>query len=139
MDEILFKMKYDRSELIVYDNRIIIISKKQGERNNCYQYANIGDIKAVLITPTGENIGCIKFVLNGDDSELCFNIKKKYANQENLRAFEIKAFIDDKITVKREEKSLIPMQEIKNLSILLQDGVITQEEFDIKKKQLLGL
>ena len=49
---------------------------------------------------------------------------------------EIKAFIDDKITVKREEKSLIPMQEIKNLSILLQDGLITQEEFDIKKAEI---
>lgn len=33
----------------------------------------------------------------------------------------------------------IPLEELKKLHELLQIGIITQEEFDAKKKQLLGL
>lgn len=35
--------------------------------------------------------------------------------------------------------SVIPLEELKKLHELLQTGIITQEEFDAKKKQLLGL
>lgn len=35
--------------------------------------------------------------------------------------------------------SIIPLEELKKLHELLQMGIITQEEFDAKKKQLLGL
>lgn len=36
-------------------------------------------------------------------------------------------------------QQIIPIEELKKLKELLDAGVITQEDFDAKKKQLLGL
>ena len=139
MDEILFKMQGNSSELCVYENRIIVIDKKSSERKSIYQYANIKDVAEVLIIPAGENTGCIKFVLCKDDSEVCFNIKKRNAKEENLKAFEIKAFVEEKIALEDNRDSIIPIREFRNLFILFKEGILTQEEFAEKKKQLLGL
>ena len=38
-----------------------------------------------------------------------------------------------------EDRAAFPVEELKNLKELLDMGILTQEEFDAKKKQLLGL
>ncbi|MCL2559784.1 MAG: SHOCT domain-containing protein [Turicibacter sp.] len=69
-----------------------------------------------------------------------------FANkEEEKKAMQIRDFVDEKIsgggafggTTIVQEKS--PAEEVKALKELLDMGVLTQEEFDRKKKELLGL
>jgi len=69
-----------------------------------------------------------------------------FANkEEEKKAMQIRDFVDEKIssggalggTTVINEKS--PAEEVKALKELLDMGVLTQEEFDMKKKELLGL
>ena len=55
-------------------------------------------------------------------------------NDKNINRVQTKALINNKENQK--DKSL---QKIRELKQLLDEGIITQEEFDIKKKELLGL
>ena len=57
-------------------------------------------------------------------------------------AAEIRAAFDDyrnNPEVEEVVSTVSAADEIKKFKALLDDGVITQDEFDIKKKQLLGL
>lgn len=63
-------------------------------------------------------------------------------NDTYLKATKIKAYIDDFIANKGNSTSVNQISaadEIMKFKALLDQGIITQEEFDSKKKQLLGL
>ena len=46
---------------------------------------------------------------------------------------------DAKSATSGEKKVVSVVEEIRGLKELLDDGILTQEEFDAKKKQLLGI
>ena len=153
MDEVCYLLKGFKSELLVYDNRVIIILK--GDKNNgasTYKCLSIRDIIKINIVPESENLGSIEFFMkdsgNFEDSKeyykITFNLSKSSSNikQNNLYVFEIKSFIEDQIIKNQTKNKLIDilsMDSIRKASELLKEGIITQEEFDAKKKQLLGL
>ena len=66
---------------------------------------------------------------------------------QNEEATKIKAYIDEQIMKNANNKggttivqqATSPAEELKKMKELLDMGIITQEEFDAKKKQLLGL
>lgn len=62
-------------------------------------------------------------------------------NETYLKATKIKEYIDSQIANRGKEGTiqLSSADEIAKFKSLLDQGVITQEEFDAKKKQLLGL
>ena len=81
--------------------------------------------------------------LNSKQSENTITVKKP-ADDEILK--KVKAFIEDaKENATRNQGTTIiqqaasPAEELKKMKELLDMGIITQEEFDAKKKQLLGL
>ena len=72
-----------------------------------------------------------------DENTILFNKK------ENGLILELKEFIEWKIaninTGASHSQSSSNLDEIRKLKSLLDDGIITKEEFDLKKKQLLGI
>ena len=66
--------------------------------------------------------------------------KKEYCEEVNAKLHQIKKYIESRvISGTAPQAALSPMDELKKLKGLLDEGIITQEEFDAKKKQLLGL
>ena len=66
-------------------------------------------------------------------------LKRNNYKQENLKAFEIKSYIEDQIFKLTYNKLKEIASEIKEYKWLLEEGIITQEEFDMKKKRILEL
>ncbi len=65
-----------------------------------------------------------------------------FVKRENKVAEYIKEYIEERIaavTPPRFVQQISPADEVLKLKHLLDMGVLTQEEFDLKKKQLLGL
>lgn len=62
-------------------------------------------------------------------------------NELKIKQNEVKEFFEDKImnVHKSSDSNNSAADEIRKFKGLLDDGIITQEEFDAKKKQLLGL
>ena len=66
---------------------------------------------------------------------------------QNEEAMKIKSYVEEQIMNYANNKSgttivqqpASPAEELKKMKELLDMGIITQEEFDAKKKQLLGL
>lgn len=143
MEGLLFRFQGDGAELNIYENRVIIIRKNT--QGDTYKYIHFKDIESVEIMPAGKNKGRIEFVitkrqnvnLSAEQEKLHVEIRNTKIKEQNLKAFEIKAYIDEQI-LKHENCSLL-VEEIKKFYELFQEGIITQEEFDIKKKQLLNL
>jgi hypothetical protein len=79
---------------------------------------------------------------NPYQSENSFIIQKKYAELGN----KIYQYINKRILEERKKKNisnvvnaLSPAEELKKFKELLDAGILTQEEFNAKKKELLGL
>ena len=78
------------------------------------------------------------------ENSFVWNIGKRSAVTNELME-EIRNYIQDKIrSIKNPQptfttQALSPAEELKKMKELLDMGIITQEEFDAKKKQLLGL
>lgn len=66
--------------------------------------------------------------------------KKDYCEKCNETLRQIKAFIDER-TLKQQEggAALSAADELKKFKELLDSGIITRDEFEAKKKQLLGI
>ena len=72
------------------------------------------------------------------------NDKIRYNNEDLFKAFKIQ--IDNLVSKHRQSANsnsvinqISSADELEKFSNLLQKGIITQEEFDLKKKQILGL
>ena len=90
----------------------------------------VGWLKGISVSTTS---GYIKFVMIKNVDEIHDTISKLLMDrQENKSA-------NTAHTTIREEISQSNADELKKYKDLLDSGVITQEEFDKKKKQLLGL
>ncbi len=64
-----------------------------------------------------------------------------YMKRRMLRAIEVQSSIPDTITYKfqKQQKSISEADELKKFADLRDRGIITEEEFNAKKKQILGL
>lgn len=62
-----------------------------------------------------------------------------FLKKERNLLYELKEYIEYRISIPDTVSSLSSADEIRKLKSLLDDGIITQSEFDAKKKQLLGL
>ncbi len=144
-------------QLYVYDNKIEI--KRKGALALGFQGLKgtksipISAIKSIQVKPSGFTVGYIQFGIAGgtenrrgvkaanyDENTITFS-----AVQHNKTANNIKNYLESVMFNRPNSQSTIVKQalsgadELKKIKELLDEGVITQEEFDAKKKQLLGL
>lgn len=155
MDNLIFDFKSSVGDgLKVYEDRIMITHSGvlnffamgiKGDKTIYYS-----DLTAVQFKKAGWTSGHIQFSLLGgresvggifaassDENTITIN------SNENEIAEKMVAYIQEKIKEARSPKvvstSTSAADEIMKLKNLLEMGIITQEEFDAKKKQLLGL
>ena len=156
MSELKFTLEGLKGELKVYEDRVEINKKGQGFiTGNTTKTLHMANIMSVSVTPsTLWARGFIEFTVpGGKDSK---NIEQALRNEnalplkaagQNEEALKIKAYVEEQImnyanskgstTIVQQASS--PAEELKKMKELLDMGIITQEEFDAKKKQLLGL
>ena len=156
---VIFNADLPLGTLTVYEDHCVIKAKKNattmmttrtffsGEKVLYYsdltavQYKEPGVLTAGYLQfeyPGSGNAG------NGNpyQSENSFIIQKQYADMGK----KIYKYINERIAEARKQKNastvvnaLSPAEELKKFKELLDIGIVTQEEFDAKKKQLLGL
>lgn len=135
--------------LIVIDNNKITIKRKglialmryglKGEKTFL-----INQISAIQLKKAGFATGYLQFVLAGsfeskggladavnDENSVLFDF-----GSQNRFAEEIKSYVEN-YTVSSTSNNSSNLDEIAKLKSLLDNGAITQEEFDNKKKELL--
>ena len=142
-------------QLYVYEDRIVIERKgisaflTQGLKGG--KTIPIVSLTNIQFKPVGRlTNGYIQFSVLGEvgskggalaasyDENTVFFKKKNAKVAENIRAF-----LEEKIINKSNKTQIVQTasdaDELKKFKELLDSGIITQEEFDAKKKQLLGL
>ena len=101
-----------------------------------------GFVTGMLYFDTGEGMARAN-PLAGTNNQFLFggvHNKKEYREKTNALLYRIKDYIEK--TAKQSAASsgsASGADELKKFKVLLDEGIITQEEFDAKKKQLLGL
>lgn len=136
------------------DGANIIITKEAGmfnaKRENSILIRNINAVQ--VKEPTNWTSGYIQFVISGgkafdathtisggafdaagDENSLVFTNEQAYEI-----ALQIKKYVED-YTESNRSATVSTADEIRKLKALLDEGILTQAEFDAKKKQLLGI
>ena len=151
-----FVLEGFKGVLKVYENRVEINKRGSGMiTGNSSKTLPIANIMSVSLTPsTVWARGYIEFTVpGGKDSK---NIEQAMRNEnalpiaaagQNEIAMQIKSYVEEQIMKFATNKggttivqqSVSPAEELKKYKELLDSGIITQDEFDAKKKQLLGL
>jgi len=151
----LFKLKGVNGQLTIYEDKVVI------ERKGALGLMNHGLAGAKTIPmhsihsiqfKEGNNLtnGFIQFgILGGNESKGgVFNATKDentvmIKKSQNAVVHQIKEYIEERIIQNSKPANTIQQvsaaDEILKLKSLLDAGIITQEEFDAKKNQLLGL
>lgn len=149
------------TSLEVYENYIIIdfVATGAGFANilkgggNGGKRINISDLTAIQFKePAGASIGFMQFTFPGSGESkrgVVDAINDENSVPVSPQNYALAKEIYDYIEKRREELKATPtgtvvqqvsaMDELKKLKELLDLGIVTQEEFDAKKKQLLGL
>ena len=137
----------------VYEDKVEI-EKSGFFFNNTAKTLPMSNIISVSIKPSGWGRGYIEFTTPGsrdsrnteealnNENALCF----KNGGQD-AEAKKIKEYVEEQILKLSQNKAgttvvqqaASPAEELKKMKELLDMGIITQEEFNAKKKQLLGL
>lgn len=155
MNEILYHLKGMNGQLDVYEDKVIIKKSKSFS----FVMGGIGDktipidtIQSIQFYEANfARFGYIQFgilgaieakggSLNAAYDENSVTFEKKYNNY----AREIKDYLENKIMVlhsakNTEKESISTADEIMKYKQLLDSGVLTEQEFDAKKKELLNL
>ena len=155
MDDLIFDFKSKVGDgLKVYEDRIVITHSGflnalsmgiKGDKTIFYS-----DLTSVQFKKAGFLAGHIQFsLLGGRESTggvfaACSDENSiTIYSQDNEIAAKMVAYIQEKIKEARSPKvvsaSTSTADEIMKLKNLLDMGILTQEEFDLKKKELLGL
>lgn len=140
-----------KSTITIIDNKILI--KRKGFNNFVNQGLKgektifIKNISSVQIKKNGLTNGYIQFSLIGggeskggifaatkDENTVMFGRKGEYE-----KALEIKQYIESFQDEPESSNKQNDINQIRELKSLLDDGIITQEEFNMKKKNLLGI
>ena len=155
-NSILFKIVGANGQLYVYENKIEISRKGisglvwQGIKGS--KTIPISQIKSIEIKPAKLTMGYIQFGIGGGsenrgslkDVHTDENTVTFYSAKENIIAQNIKEYIEKQIVNQNKTANSIILSpsnadEIKKYKELFDEGIITLEEFEFKKKQLLGL
>ncbi len=155
MSELLYELKGINGQLELYEDKIII--KRKGALSKMTQGFFKGDKTIYINQITGIQVkpgtlwtnGYIQITVPGgieskkglldaihDENSVVFT------GENNELVNQIKSKIEELMSRQRTGSiinQLSPTDEIRKYKELLDDGVITQEEFEQKKKQLLGL
>ncbi len=156
VNDIKYKIKGLNGQLYVYENKIEITRKgvwafaHQGLKGT--KTIPISAIKTIQVKKTGLTQGYIQFgVLGGVENRGGLQAANYDENtvtfgnaSDNKTATQIKEYIESLIYNNSNSRGNVVQatsdaDELLKFKKLLDDGVITQEEFDAKKKQLLGL
>ena len=160
MSELIYSLKGEFSDMDVYNDHVTIKGKKgingffrgtlgNGEKD--YYYA---DLSAVQYKKRGKlTTGFIKFEQAGSaayrgwerGADNSFIISLGYVKNEDakkaydyiMERFRYYKENSETQVVNNNEKS--PVEQLKEMKELLDMGIVTEEEFDKKKKELLGL
>lgn len=155
INDIKYTIKGINGQLYVYENKVEI------KRKGVFAFANhglkgdktipISSIRSIQIKKAGLIAGYIQFGIGGslesrggiqaanyDENTVTFG------NADNKTATQIKEYIEGLIYNNSNSQcnvvqAISDADELLKFKKLLDDGVITQEEFDAKKRQLLGL
>lgn len=154
MSELLYELKGLNGQLELYEDKIVIKRKGflakidhgffKGDKT-----IYINQITAIQVKPAGFFMyGYIQFTVPGGiestkgihDADHDENTVEFTAENNDL-VNQIKSKIEELMAQQRMSNTnqLSPADEIRKYKKLFDDGVITQEEFEQKKKQLLGL
>jgi len=137
---------------ITIDNDKLIISRKgmlnflnQGLKGDKTIF--IKNISSIQLKKNGFNNGYIQFSLIGggeskggilaatqDENTVMLGRKGEYE-----QALEIKEYIESQQMIEKKTSTISAADEIKKFKELLDLGVITQDEFNAMKKEILGL
>lgn len=155
MEDIVFDFKSRVGDgLKVYEDRVVITHSGvlnalsmgiHGDKTVFYS-----DLTAVQFKKAGFLNGHIQFSLLGGKEHTggVFSASSDentivFSSEHNACAEKIVAYIQKKIKESKQPQTVVASvssaDEVLKLKNLLDMGVITQEEFDAKKKQLLGL
>lgn len=111
---------------------------------------DINNITGVQLKEAGFTSGYIQFILMGSRESKggVFAASKDentvmFTKKEQKMAEEIKDYVENLLSNKNST-SVAPVQtdvteEIRKYKVLLDEGIISEEEFQLKKKQLLGI
>lgn len=146
-------VKWPAHTILNINDRSLTISRKgfmnfvsQGLKGN--KTIPFRNITSIQLKKPGLANGYIQFSLLGggeakkgitdaahDENSIVFTSKKVYEQMVKL-----KSFIENKQEKETEHNSGVSdADELRKYKQLLDDGIINQEEFDAKKKQLLGI
>ncbi len=148
----LYVIDYVVGTLKVYDDRCIVSSKKnflnflvgkfaQGEK--VFYYSDITSIQ--FKEPDMLSDGFIEFETagshgKGSGSGYVSENRFAFGKKQLTEMLEVRKLVEEKV---KNNKAGVPTSstadELQKFKKLLDDGIITQEEFDAKKNQLLGL
>ncbi|MDN5479608.1 MAG: DUF4429 domain-containing protein, partial [Chryseobacterium sp.] len=148
--EYIFKSK-GKSFVKIKDDKISIIKKgiiyavNQGFKGEKTLF--IKDISAIQVKKSGLLIGYLQFSLKGgyeskggvmdatkDENTILIGNKKDY-----LQALEIKEYVENFISNSSSTPSIKSLPEqIKEYKSLLDEGIITEDEYNVKKADLLS-
>ena len=156
MSELKYTLEGFKGCVRVYDDKVEINKKGSGFiSGNTNKTLPMANIMSVSVTPsTIWARGFIEFTVPGgkDSSTIEQAMRNENAlplnaSGQNDLAMEIKSYVEEQImknasnkggtTIVQQANS--PAEELKKMKELLDMGIINQEEFDAKKKQLLGL
>lgn len=148
-----FEFKSNRPFIVTVDDQNITIEVKgltmalqRGIKG--VKTIPIHSITAIQYKKPGFTTGYMQFAYSGSSESKggIFDAVKDentilFGKKETDKAERLKALIESKRQNVKSgpAKETSTANEIKEFKLLLDDGVITQEEFDAKKKQLLGI
>lgn len=148
-----FEFKSNRPFIVTVDDQNITIEAK-GLTNTINRGIKgvktipINAITAIQYKKPGFTTGFMQFAYSGSSENkggIMDAVKDEntilFGKKETEKAEQLKALIESKRhqQPKGNAQSSSAVDEIKQFKSLLDDGIITQEEFDAKKKQLLGI
>ena len=161
MSNEIFRIKGEMKTMVVYENKVMLEGEKgliaaasgvtQGQKSFGYESITSLEFKEATLLDNGH----LAFNLQGDagrSSVVGFgkammgfqndNTFKFQKRSQNVEVQNIKNYIEDQmLKSKQTTQSLVnavsPADELRKYKQLMDDGIITQEEFNEKKKQLL--
>lgn len=128
----IFYMVMSKTEMTVTNKRVygkVLFGKRVDLPLDMISAVGTTIFNGVGVTTSS---GAIKFLMIKNSEEIHATISKLLLERQNKKE-------DFAKTVAKEENPHSNADELKKYKELLDMGVITQEEFDAKKKQLLGL
>lgn len=157
MSQLIYELKGAYGKYMdVYDDRVIIRTKVgagsllTGNASNGEKSIYYTDCIGIQFKKSGFGIGYLQL----ETASSMMKDKKDNYFSENSFAFfkksnekmeEVANYVEQQIHKIKDQKNSptivtsSPAEELKKFKELLDSGIITQEEFDAKKKQLLGL